>query len=171
MWFARFQILICEPQSIWRKLLLLSWLYQYGFIFSFKIHMLLLIFVSSFCVIENSSYSVFLLMAINHQVCFTKVRKSSFPCGQLWCVLSTPFGVPFHLPVLFLNDYSNGANILKSCWTTYLFLNQFTIIWNYIDMVGGGIIPLVRRSPAISHRIILWSQNFSTLSINIPSTR
>ena len=116
MWFARFQILIGEPQSIWRKLFVLSWLYQYGFIFSFKIHMLLLIFVSSFCVIENSSYSVFLLMAINHQVCFTKVRKSSFPCGQLWCVLSTPFGVPFHLPVLFLNDYSNRVNILKSCW-------------------------------------------------------
>ena len=28
MWFARFQILICEPQSIWRKLLVVSWLYQ-----------------------------------------------------------------------------------------------------------------------------------------------
>ena len=27
MWFARFQILICKPQSIWRKLLILSWLY------------------------------------------------------------------------------------------------------------------------------------------------
>ena len=27
VWFARFQILICEPQSIWRELLLLSWLY------------------------------------------------------------------------------------------------------------------------------------------------
>ena len=26
MWFARFQILFCEPQSIRRKLLLLSWL-------------------------------------------------------------------------------------------------------------------------------------------------
>ena len=26
MWFARFQILICVPQSIWRKLLVLSWL-------------------------------------------------------------------------------------------------------------------------------------------------
>ena len=38
-------------------------------------------------------------------------------------------------------------------------------------MGGGGIIPLVRRSPAISHRIILWSQNFLTLSINIPSKR
>ena len=38
-------------------------------------------------------------------------------------------------------------------------------------MGGGGIHPLVRRSPAISHRIILWSQNFLTLSINIPTTR
>ena len=28
MWFARFQILISEPKSIWRKLLVLSWLYQ-----------------------------------------------------------------------------------------------------------------------------------------------
>ena len=28
MWFARFQILICEPQSIWSKLLVLSWLYK-----------------------------------------------------------------------------------------------------------------------------------------------
>ena len=27
--------------------------------------------------------------------------------------------------------------------------------------------PLVRRSPAISHRIMLWSQKFLTLSINI----
>ena len=27
MWFARFQILICEPQSIWCKLLVLSQLY------------------------------------------------------------------------------------------------------------------------------------------------
>ena len=26
MWFERFQILVCEPQSIWRKLLVLSWL-------------------------------------------------------------------------------------------------------------------------------------------------
>ena len=28
MWFARFQILISETQSIWHKLLVLSWLYQ-----------------------------------------------------------------------------------------------------------------------------------------------
>ena len=34
MWFARFQILICEQQSIWSKLLLLSQLY---FIFKFKL--------------------------------------------------------------------------------------------------------------------------------------
>ena len=27
MWLAKFQISICEPQSIWRKLLVLSWLY------------------------------------------------------------------------------------------------------------------------------------------------
>ena len=31
---------------------------------------------------------------------------------------------------------------------------------------GDWFNPLVRRSPAISHRIILWSQNFLTLSIN-----
>ena len=30
MGFARFQILICEPQSIWCKLLVLSWLYNKG---------------------------------------------------------------------------------------------------------------------------------------------
>ena len=28
LWFARFQILMCEPQSIWRKLLVLSWLFK-----------------------------------------------------------------------------------------------------------------------------------------------
>ena len=28
MWFARFQILISEPKSIWRKLLVLRWLYS-----------------------------------------------------------------------------------------------------------------------------------------------
>ena len=31
--------------------------------------------------------------------------------------------------------------------------------------------PFVKRTPAISHRTILWSQNFLNLSINIPSTR
>ena len=30
VWFARFQILICEPQSIWHKFLVLSWLYIFG---------------------------------------------------------------------------------------------------------------------------------------------
>ena len=29
MWFARFQIIISEPQSIWCKLLVLSWLYHW----------------------------------------------------------------------------------------------------------------------------------------------
>ena len=33
----------------------------------------------------------------------------------------------------------------------------------------GGIHPSVRRSPVIFHRIMLWSQKFLTLSINIPS--
>ena len=28
MWFARFYILLNEPQSIWCKLLALSWLYE-----------------------------------------------------------------------------------------------------------------------------------------------
>ena len=27
MWFVRFQILVCEPQTIWRKLLVLIWFY------------------------------------------------------------------------------------------------------------------------------------------------
>ena len=36
MWFARFQILICESQSIWRKLLVVSWLYC-RVLLSFKI--------------------------------------------------------------------------------------------------------------------------------------
>ena len=39
------------------------------------------------------------------------------------------------------------------------------------DMGGGWFNPLLGRSPAISHRIILWSQNFLTLSINNLSTR
>ena len=34
---------------------------------------------------------------------------------------------------------------------------------------GGWFNSLVRRTPAISHRVILWSQNFSTLSIIIPT--
>ena len=29
MWLGRLQILICEPQSIWHKLLVLSWLYVF----------------------------------------------------------------------------------------------------------------------------------------------
>ena len=38
---------------------------------------------------------------------------------------------------------------------------------------AGGVqkCPLVRRSPAISHRIVLWSQKFLTLSINISTRR
>ena len=36
---------------------------------------------------------------------------------------------------------------------------------------GGGIHPSVRRLPAISHRIMLWSQKFLTLSINISTKR
>ena len=28
VWFAKFQILLCEPQSIWHKLLALSWHYK-----------------------------------------------------------------------------------------------------------------------------------------------
>ena len=38
---------------------------------------------------------------------------------------------------------------------------------------GGGVqkCPLVRRSPVISHRIMLWSQKFLTLSINISTKR
>ena len=37
--------------------------------------------------------------------------------------------------------------------------------------VVGGIHPLVRRWPTISYRIILWSQKFLTLCINIPTRR
>ena len=37
------------------------------------------------------------------------------------------------------------------------------------DMGRGWFNPLVRRTPVISYRIILWSQNFLTLSINIPN--
>ena len=41
-----------------------------------------------------------------------------------------------------------------------------------LNPAGGGCGKTsVRRSPAISHRIILWSQKFLTLSINIPSKR
>ena len=34
MWFATFQILICEPRIIWHKLLELSWLYKDWFHFT-----------------------------------------------------------------------------------------------------------------------------------------
>ena len=36
---------------------------------------------------------------------------------------------------------------------------------------GDQSVPSVRRLAPISHRIILWSQKFLTLSINIPSRR
>ena len=45
MWFAGFQILICEPQSNWRKLLVLSWLY------SALVHYF--VFISSFLEVKN----------------------------------------------------------------------------------------------------------------------
>ena len=38
MWFALFQILLCEPQSIWRKLLVMSWLYDNS-IFSHSVYL------------------------------------------------------------------------------------------------------------------------------------
>ena len=45
MWFTRFQILISEPQCIWRKLLVLSWLYLifYPFLRNFTAHIAILV--------------------------------------------------------------------------------------------------------------------------------
>ena len=45
------------------------------------------------------------------------------------------------------------------------------ILFNPKRCGGGQNDPLVRRSPAISHRIMLWSQKFLTLSINISTRR
>ena len=39
-WSERFQILICEPQSIWRKLLVLSWLYLSTYLWEAAMHSL-----------------------------------------------------------------------------------------------------------------------------------
>ena len=45
--------------------------------------------------------------------------------------------------------------------------------WNYISFTlwGDGFNPAIGRSPAISHRIILWSHKFLSISKNISSTR
>jgi hypothetical protein len=64
----------------------------------------------------------------------SRIASGFIDCHIYRCVLSTPFGVLFHLPVLFY------ASILK--WSqhfeillNHLFSNQFTIISNYFDMV------------------------------------
>ena len=46
---------------------------------------------------------------------------------------------------------------------------SFSVILNPKRHGGSWFNPLVGRSPAISHRIILWSQKLLTLSINIPT--
>ena len=60
-------------------------------------------------------------------------------------------------------------------WTTVELSNPVQSAWIFQaylvlkDPGGGCGSPSVRRSPAISHRIMLWLQNFLTLSINIPT--
>ena len=82
MRFAWFQILICEPQSIWRKLLALSWLYfvnglgysNFHFKFWFKIKPLNLLpssfylhFRKKICAYVKYRKSIFFISAIGIQ--------------------------------------------------------------------------------------------------------
>ena len=57
MWFARFQILISEPQSTWRKLLVLSWLYVKSLFAPWCFWLLLIIEMQT----ELSEYFVYFL--------------------------------------------------------------------------------------------------------------
>ena len=59
--------------------------------------------------------------------------------------------------------------------STFFVIDIFENI-NFLTLVEAGgrgdqSVPLVRRLAPISHRIILWSQKFLTLSINIPTRR
>ena len=67
----------------------------------------------------------------------------------------------------YLQDFAPTLQLIKIIWFPKSRINIFLTLKNG----GGGFCPLVRTSPAISHRIILWSQNFLTLSIKVPSTR
>ena len=55
MWIARFQILISEPQSIWRKLLVLSWLYIHTYS---PISSIITNFIYFYFQVRNSRYGL-----------------------------------------------------------------------------------------------------------------
>ena len=88
MWFARSQILICEPQSIWRKLLLLSWLY----LTSSK-------YVLDTFVIKN-------VQEIKIQLKTCKVwHANKFPCYKLLRFF-------FEFDTFFDNQFKNTSNLI-----------------------------------------------------------
>ena len=79
--------------------------------------------------------------------------------------MEQPHFLRLHYCSLKDSGYEQNKNVV---WSQGFFFHILTLS----DAGGGGQNdPLVRRSPAISHRIMLWSQKFLTLSINISTRR
>ena len=65
-------------------------------------------------------------------------------------------------------DVADVVLKLPQIWKRWVSRN---CLFNLKRCGGGEAVPLVRRLPAISYRILLWSQNVLTISINVQSTR
>ena len=121
-----------------------------------------------------------------YHVCFADQKNISD--SMTWKILMQPIifcGVANLVEetemIFFLGKQSNTCYVqeLNILWSFMLsYSNPSHKIWFFCRKLyyyiltleyGGG--PLVRRSPVISHRIILWSQKFLILSIKVPTRR
>ena len=80
----------------------------------------------------------------HHQPGKYLIHLSLFSSHIFWstlgCVLSTPFGVHFCLPVLLYNFYFSWVDILKYFWTIFIFIsfhNHFKLLCHCVILKGG----------------------------------
>ena len=103
MWLGIFQILICEPQSIWHKLLALSWLYLHIYIF------LLFVYRTYFC-----AHDLFMCNNWFYRTCFDG-SLGSFMGGSFIRGLSSGgsfiiFSIKLSQSNIISNDFFTGGS-------------------------------------------------------------
>ena len=107
MWFARFQILICELQSIWRKLLALSWLYKKNGL-DCSILNVFPLYKSSFGLL-SSHHNYYAQRWLNHIFSFARPSISMYCCfvtfSPQW-ISQVPTLFMTSLPHFFLSCYT-----------------------------------------------------------------
>ena len=119
MWFVRFKTLICEPQSIWHKLLLLSWLYLYWHL----------------C--EESS--IYLYQAGLNQICMISVTCYAIKWGKFvfWVMQIASFDTlkPAQFPIFCYCFASKWQNFEKQWMSLNSTLSvhsfSFWLVWDW----------------------------------------